>query len=473
MMKTEITYSHDFPLYRSRVFLVGIGGIGMSGLAQLLCWMGYLVAGSDRGLDEPARAHLYDQLRAQGIRLYPQDGSGLREFPAEALVVSTAIEPDNADLAAAPGVPVFHRAFVLARLCEEITRTAHAPLIGVAGSCGKTSVAGWIASALRALGQPIVLIDGGYTLDFETREYPGNFHGDACPNFIVAEIDESDRSIREFRPDYSVVLNVGHDHYGMDELREVFRDFLARAKSAAFYPESEPTLAPTNGVTAIPFSADAPGYAVDAHGIRFDIYPDIPVRSTQVGRYSAVNGAVVYQVLKRLFAMKHPQVLAEAMEAFRGVRQRFEVMSAPDAKVAVVNDFAHNPEKLAAAIGAARERYGSPLAMAWQPHGFKALGDQRGALQEALAKVLQADDQFLMLPVYYAGGTTSGTPTSVEVAAQYAAAGLPVAAVADRAEAEARFRAMPNAKAWLVLGARDASLRTWTHELAKTTDRHA
>ena len=161
------------------------------------------------------------------------------------------------------------------------------------------------------------------------------------------------------------------------------------------------------------------------------------------------------------------------MGAFRGVRQRFEIMSNSNSPVAVINDFAHNPEKLSAAISAARERYGSPLAMVWQPHGFKALGDQREALLEALEKVLRPDDLFLMLPVYYAGGTTSGKPTSAEVCEQYAVAGLPVEFVGTRKEVEARFCAFMPAKAWLVLGARDASLRTWTQELARISEKHA
>ena len=115
----------------------------------------------------------------------------------------------------------------------------------------------------------------------------------------------------------------------------------------------------------------------------------------------------------------------------------------------------------------------SPLAMVWQPHGFKALGDQREALLEALKKVLRPDDLFLMLPVYYAGGTTSGKPTSAEVCEQYAVAGLPVEFVGTRKEVEARFCAFMPAKAWLVLGARDASLRTWTQELASISEKHA
>ena len=251
----------------------------------------------------------------------------------------------------------------------------------------------------------------------------------------------------------------------MAELREVFRAFLSRAKRFAVYPAAEPSLAPAD-VMSVAFCEEASGYGVDARGIHFEISSGIAVRSTQTGLHSAWNGQVVYQVLQHAFPTKQPTEIAAAMEAFRGVRQRFEVMSSPGAPVAIVNDFAHNPEKLSAVISAARERYGSPLAMVWQPHGFKALGDQREALQEALEKVLRPDDLFLMLPVYYAGGTTSGKPTSSEVCGQYAAAGLPVEFVATRQEVEARFRSSAAAKTWLVLGARDASLRTWTKQLA-------
>ncbi|MBQ4479016.1 MAG: hypothetical protein II943_00070 [Victivallales bacterium] len=325
---------------------------------------------------------------------------------------------------------------------------------------------------LKTLGHRIVMIDGGYTQDFESKNLPGNFFAGPSPEFIVAEIDESDRSIREFSPDYAVVLNVGHDHLEMHELREVFRAFLARAKRGAVYPAVEPSLAPS-GVPAIAFREEAPGYAVDAQGIHFEVAPNAIVHSCQAGQHSAWNGQAVYQLLRQVLPEVSPAGLAEAMGAFRGVRQRFEIMSARDAAIAVVNDFAHNPEKLSAAISAARERYGSPLAMVWQPHGFKALGDQREALLEALEKVLRPDDLFLMLPVYYAGGTTSGKPTSAEVCEQYAAAGLPVGFVATRQEVEARFRAFTSAKAWLVLGARDASLRTWTQELARISEKHA
>lgn len=464
-MSDSILFCNDFPAAPARLFLVGIGGIGMSGLAQFLLHQGYEVAGSDRGIGEPARAALFDALRAQGIRLYPQDGSGPREFRPDGFVFTTAIEPGNPDQLAAPETPVFHRAFVLSRLC----RQCGGKLIGVAGTCGKTSVTGWIGSALAARGRSVVLINGGYLPEFESAENPGNFYAarDGRPvEFVVAEIDESDHSISEFSPDFGLVLNVGDDHYGTEELERVFRAFLERCRLAAVYPENNPALGTAASEKLVAYECQARGYQPLPTGMRFESVDGVEIQSTQSGVHSAWNGAAVYQILRLALSQEPPAKIAAAMGAFRGVRQRFEVVSAPGAAVAVVNDYAHNPEKIAAAIRTGRERFGSPLGIVFQPHGFGALRFMEEALGEQLADALEASDRFMMLPVYYAGGTVNFSPTSDEVAARFAQRGLPVAAIADRQCAEEILR-KGGFKAWLVIGARDASLRTWSQELAK------
>ena len=205
----------NLPTPPAKIFCIGIGGIGVSGLAQLLVHQGYSVAGSDRGLNDLGKEHLYDGLRAQGIRLYPQDGSGPKAEQPDALVISTAVENDNVDLIALPNRPVIHRATALAQTLDRIG----VPQIAVAGSCGKTSVTGWIAAALKALGKRIVMVDGGYSLNAERPGFPGNFLADDKPEYIVVEVDESDRSLSAFHPQFGVLLNVGNDHYGQDELR--------------------------------------------------------------------------------------------------------------------------------------------------------------------------------------------------------------------------------------------------------------
>ncbi len=470
----DIVFSSHFPPPPARLFLVGIGGIGMSGLAQFLKASGYEVAGSDRGLSEPARQFLFRALEAQGIPLFPQDGSGPASFHPEGFVFTTAIEPGNPDALAAPDLPVFHRAMVLSRLCERNGGT----LLGVAGTCGKTSVAGWLGAALKSLGRSVTLVNGGYLPELETPTAPGNFYrtpGCAKTDFVVAEIDESDRSIAQFAPEFGVVLNVGDDHYSTEELQMVFRNFLSRCKRGALRPENLPVLAPEkkDGRQDRVFSGEPRGYQATPEGIRFLTPEGREARSRLSGRHNALNGLAVYEMLRMALPDEDPQKILEAMASFQGVRQRFEVFDVPVERrregvpLAVVNDYAHNPEKIAAAITAARERFGAPLGILFQPHGFGALRFMEDALREQLSQCLHPGDRFLMLPVYYAGGTVSFSPTSAEVAERFRQSGVAVEAVSQRAEAEAVLRA-GGFRAWMVLGARDASLREWSKALSET-----
>ncbi len=458
-----------FPPSPRRIFLLGIGGIGMSGLAQLLLRQGYVVGGSDRALADPAKQQLYTQLRRQGATLFPQDGSGPREFRPEALVLSAAIESDNPDLAAAPAVPLFHRARALSQILNRLP----IPQIAVAGSCGKTSVSGWLATALRQLSQRVLLVNGGYCLDFENQDYPGNFFSDSPPEYAIIEVDESDRSISEFTPDYALLLNIGTDHYSTEELTEVFAAFLGRATRGAVVPAQLAQLPPT-ALEQKYFSAQGSAvpaayplsYQATAEGCQFTIagYPAVSCR--QSGLHSAWNGAAVLQMLSLVLPSAQPSELASSLAAFSGIRQRFEVMSPPGAACPCINDYAHNPEKIAAALSAARERFGGSVLAVFQPHGFGPLAFMRQSLAESLQRALQPGDKLLLLPVFYAGGSSSQQPTSKEVAEEYAARGLPVVYASDRDFAAELIRGSRGHHASvLVMGARDASLRSWSGSL--------
>ncbi len=453
-----------------RIFLIGIGGVGMSGLAQLLVHLGYEVAGSDRGLAEPDRGWLFDRLRRQGIRLFGQDGSGPLAFRPQALVVSSAIEGGNPDLASASGVPVVHRAVALSQALSAVPGR----LVTVAGSCGKTSVTGWLASALRTLGHHVLMVNGGYCVEAETEVLPGNFLADVVPGFKVVEVDESDKSLDAFEPDFGLLLNIGHDHYGVDELRAVFGRYLAKCHDGCVLPAELAPLAPS-GLARRLFSseADAPAeaavveeYDESRDGAVFAIRGFGQVRSGQCGLCAGWNAAAVLQMLRLLLPETPSAILCEALSPFRGIQQRFELMGTTADGSPVVNDYAHNPEKIAAALAAARARYGGPLLAAFQPHGFGPLGQMREELGHALADSLKPGDAFFILPVYYAGGTTSFRPTSEEVAGGYGADGLPVRFLAALPELSAmaagrRFACV------LVMGARDPSLRRKTRDLTQ------
>lgn len=443
----------------------------MSGLAQLLSWQGYEICGSDRGLQEPGKAELYKCLRNQGMHLYEQDGSGITQEKPDMLIVSTAVEPGNPDLVAGSDIPVLHRA---AALSAALSATG-AKLLAVAGSCGKTSVTGWLASALKALGERIVVVNGGYYSRNLQGNYPGNFYADENPTWAVAEIDESDKSISQFSPDYGLLLNVGNDHYGEDELKSVFSDFLGRCKQGAVTDIELAELA-EKATCPLGFFSVQPNenaiypdnYSMDSSGISFKAPFFGEVHSNQSGFHSACNASAVLAMLKILNLQYSSSELALAISDFSGIKQRFEIMGTNAKGLPLINDYAHNPEKLAAALNTAHDRFNGPVVAFFQPHGFKPLGFMREKLIDILAETLHKGDIFCMLPVFYAGGTANFSPTSDEVAKELAdkvtGRGITVAAI-SRNEAADIINKASDAKAILVMGARDSSLRPWTATL--------
>ena len=205
---------------------VGIGGIGMSALAQMLAWKGVNVSGSDRAIENPENSAIFSALRNQQIRLYPQDGSYVANCVPEVLVYSTAIEDDNPDFEALPDVKKVHRADMLASVIASLEKTN---TIAVSGSCGKTSVTAWLTETLFLLEQDPVMIGGGISKKFSHKKAAGNFKaGNGV--FTVFEADESDKSLLKFSPDYAIILNIGTDHYPREELRELFCNFLSRIR---------------------------------------------------------------------------------------------------------------------------------------------------------------------------------------------------------------------------------------------------
>ena len=462
----------------ARAFLVGLGGIGMSGLAQYLQARGYAVAGSDRLLDGPGRQELVDKLRRLGIAVFPQDGSGPREFRPDVLVASAAVEPGNPDFLASPACPVCSRARALATLLDREAGRQ----IAVAGSAGKTTVTGWLAASLRALGHRVLVVNGGYLIEAESADRPGNFAADPDPEFLVVEVDESDKSLIEFRPQVGVVLNVGTDHYDRAELLTVFGCFLDRCREACVLPaDLARELAGHGPNRRVCFSAEPTSeaavlcptaYVPGPRGAAFHIPGAGVVESRQFGYHSAVNASAVAATLQAAGITAPTAALRHALTAFRGVRQRFEFVGTTARGIPVYNDYAHNVQKIAAALNTAREAAGSPLLALFQPHGYGPLGFMREALRETLSRTLRPGDRFILLPVYYAGGSSSFTPTADEIAAEYAVAGLAVQAVKSRADAVPIVANDTAARAILVMGARDPALPDFAARLCAATRNH-
>src|SRR5580700_8378933 len=209
-------------------FFCGVGGSGMTPLALIVQSLGGVVAGSDRALDQGRNLARFDFLRAQGVTLRPQDGGGITDA-RQTLVVSGAVEETIPDVQAARrvGAPILTRAALLAELFN-----ASALGVGVAGTSGKSTTAAMIGWILTAAGLDPTIVNGAEMLNFVSPDAPFASARAGAGRAFVAEVDESDGSIALFRPSIAVVNNISLDHKSLDELRQLFGDFVASAGTA-------------------------------------------------------------------------------------------------------------------------------------------------------------------------------------------------------------------------------------------------
>ena len=420
--------------------LVGIAGVGMSALAQVLINAGHVVTGSDRFLDQ-GRENLavLETLRRAGAKLFPQDGSGITA-QTTAVVVSTAIEADNPDLAAAKiiGVPVRHRAELLAEL------VAGKQLIAIAGTAGKTTTTALVGHLLVELGADPSVVNGDVVLSWQRPDALGSArkgHND----FWVLETDESDRSLLRFAPDWAIITNISKDHFELDEVVALFRQFAAQVKTGIVCGPGVAEL--IRGYT--PATLHSPS--------TIHHYP-----SSLPGRHNAENVMLAAALCEHLGYA--PEKIRAALTTFQGVHRRLEKVG-DRGGVTIYDDYAHNPAKIAAACAAVQPERGRLFAV-WRPHGFGPMKLMLAELTDALAGVLRAQDAVLLLPVFYAGGTTSAAGNSDALVTALVARGVAAQLAPDYAALEARLRAdLRSGDVVLVMGARDPDLPLFARRL--------
>ena len=471
---------------KERMHFVGVGGIGMSGLAAMALDLGYAVSGSDRGAERPENRRILDALERSGLELYKQDGSfAAPGRKTDFLVYSTAIEADNPDFAAAAGIPRLHRSQLLAKLTGELPEGVRR--IAVTGSCGKSTVTGYAAEALVALGFGAGCLNGALVKRFISENRAGNYRG--CDgDCFVFEADESDKSLLNYGCDYAVILNLGTDHYDKAELVRVFGEFLRNVRSGAvlelgvyrelaaarllpehlklrvFGPAGEREV--TDGLVKY-LLRDDPGGTRHAAALLADggeLALPLP------GEHMALNALAVGALLKMLGAKD--AAIPRALESFGGVWRRndfagrFAGTGAP-----VYDDYAHNPEKIRANLGLMRELACGGVFAVFQPHGYGPFGFMEQTLFEYLEQDLRDGDRFILLEPYYAGGTSSFRPHAEEVCAKWRAASRHperYLTLPDR-DAVRRFLAENTTArdAVAVMGARDNTLSDYAVSLTR------
>ena len=459
-----------------RFFLVGIGGSGMMPLAMILVGRGAVVAGSDRGLDQGRVPAKFDALRSLGVELFAQDGSGI--VAAEQIVVaSAAVEETVADMVAAAriGCARMTRAELNAALFNA------APLgIGVAGTSGKSTVTGMIATILHETGRDPTVMNGAVMKDFAQPDRPFASALVGAGDAYVSEVDESDGSIALYRPQVAVLNNVSLDHKALDELNRLFGDFIAHARHAVVNADNADAAAlamvlPSARVTR--FSVEGAGDLV-ARDLREEPFAvaftlehaggTLPVALQVPGRHNVSNALAA---LGAAGAAGVP--LAEAAAAlgrFTGLRRRFDLVGEA-AGVSVIDDFGHNPDKIAATLDTLHAFPGRLLVM-FQPHGFGPLKVMRAELVSMFASALAADDLLIMPDPVYHGGTTSREVTSADIVRDVALSGRAALHIPDRAAAAAHLVAQARAgDRIVVMGARDDTLSLLAAEMVGMLER--
>ena len=456
----------------SPVFFSGIGGSGMLPLASIVRASGARVAGSDRSLDAGRTPHKFDYLRSLGIQLFPQDGSGLHE--GMTLVTSAAVEETVPDVVRARELGLTHltRPQFLARLLNSAQRS-----VAVGGTSGKSTVTGMIGWILHACHRQPTVMNGAVMRNFVTPSAPFASALVGDPELFVSEVDESDGSISLYQPEIAVLTNVSLDHKEMAELRSLFGAFLLRARKAVMNLDDPETRALADVLPAanrVGYGFDSPGtafmgkdlqlqangssFAVEAGGERYNIRLMVP------GRHNASNALAAIAAAHALGVKVEDS--AAALARFEGLRRRLETVGEAGG-ITVIDDFAHNPDKIAATLATLRAHPGRLLIM-FQPHGYGPLAKMGEELASAFADGMAHEDRLYIPDPVYQGGTVERKRGSDWLANQVREQGREAVHLPERSELGETL--IVEAKAGdriLIMGARDDTLIDFARELVE------
>ena len=447
----------------------------MTPLALIIQAGGGRVEGSDRALDQGRNTKRFDFLRAHGVRLHPQDGSGVVRA-SQILVTSTAVEETVPDVQAARriGAPITTRARLLAELFN-----AAALGVGVAGTSGKSTTVGMLGWILHRAGKSPTIMNGADMKNFIDAASPFASARIGKGEVFVSEVDESDGSITLFEPRVAVVNNISLDHKSLEELRTLFRGFIAKAQTVVLNLDNAETSALLEGLK--------PGQAVtySLHAAQADLLASAPVRSPAGIAFQvkardtgeAVEVALkvpgLHNVANALAALSAAKACGVALAAaaahlgeFSGIRRRLEVVGTAN-EITVVNDFAHNPDKISATLETMHAFPGRLLLM-FQPHGYGPIRLMRDALVDCFANGLQDEDVLVMPEPVYFGGTVDRSVGSDDIACEIQRRGRKAFAFPDRgACGDVLVGLARRGDRIVVMGARDNSLSQFAYELLR------
>jgi UDP-N-acetylmuramate--alanine ligase len=433
------------------VHFTGIFGSGMSALAQYLRFQGITVSGSDRFHASEDTASIRRSLEGLGCAVVHQDGSGVGA-DTDVVCVSTAIEESNPDIAAARsrGLPIIHRSDLLAAII------ATKKTIAVAGTSGKSTVTAMIFEFLTACGRSPSLISGAGLRSLEKQGLIGNAWSGGS-DLLVAEADESDGTLVKYRPEVAIFLNISKDHKTIDDLKQLFETLASKTPWTASNAD-DPILASIPAT--VRFGRNGSGSWRADHE---ELLPTsvklfksgVEYHLPLPGNHNLENLCAALCVCEHFGCEQ--TALAHAVKNYEGVARRFFVTTTRQ-NVHVVDDFAHNPAKIAAVMRAARGLSERILAV-YQPHGFGPTRFLKDEYVATFRTAFRQNDSLYLLPIYYAGGTAQKDISSEDIIRDLGPVPFNAQALSGRDELLLRLKndARPE-DCVLLMGARDPSL---------------
>ncbi|HEY2433674.1 MAG TPA: UDP-N-acetylmuramate--L-alanine ligase [Vicinamibacterales bacterium] len=430
-----------------RIHFVGVGGIGMSGIAELLANLGYEVSGSDAKNSE-----ITDRLAHLGVRI-AKGHAAANVGRADVVVVSSAIQPGNPEVeeASRRGIPVIPRAEMLA----ELMRLRYG--IAVAGAHGKTTTTSMVAVVLERAGLDPTAVIGGRLSAFGSNARLGK------GEYMVVEADESDRSFLKLTPSIAVMTNIDREHmesYGTWEaLQQAFVDFANRVPFygsvvACVDDAAVAALLPRLVRRVITYGFGGSGAAIHGDEMAFEAFGSHcrvvsrtdagetvlgTLRLRVPGRHNLLNALAAVAVGLEI-GITFPQIAA-GLTAFGGADRRFQLRGEVRG-VMVVDDYGHHPTEIAAVIAAARAGLDRRVVVVFQPHRYTRTRD----LLQEFGTALSAADEIVLTDVYPAGETPIAGATAEAVEAEVRKSGRPVRLVKSLADVPAAIAqvARPN-----------------------------
>ena len=441
------------------VFFIGVAGVGMSAIAQYLAGINKNVSGSDRYFVEGEFNDTKEKLESAGIKCFLQNGDGITN-ETELVVVSTAIEDTVFEVQKAKqlNIPIIKRSELLALIAKS-KRT-----IAVGGTSGKSTTSAMLFDILEHAGMQPSIISGAGLVSIIKENKIGNAKVGAG-EWLVIEADESDGSIVEYEPEIGLLLNIDKDHQEIDELMSIFGIFKNNSKKF-IVNQSNALAKQLSQNIKNDFAVDenievgyvAKEFKQEGFSIKYSIL-NFKFSINTIGRHNMENALAAVAVANQIGV--DVETCAVALQHYEGIYRRNQVLGNKNG-VWVIDDYAHNPVKCAAAIAACQ-----PVAdkvVAWfQPHGYGPTRFLRNDFVKEIAAALRPQDEIWMSEIFYAGGTAVKDISANDLINDIKALGKNAYFVEDRNNFLETVRPhLSESSVLLLMGARDPGLEAFS-----------